>query len=104
MSLTISVTSPQKVLALFNTTVEGTTNDFATLQLLRGSQVLMQAGAGGLGGTWMDEVALFSLDQPGTGNFTYSVQWLTNAGTLSQNLQPYAATGDRQLNLIILPA
>ena len=52
----------------------------------------------------MDVAALFALDQPGTGNFTYTVQWLVNSGTVSQNLQPYAATGDRQLSLIILPA
>jgi len=105
MSLTISVTSPQKVLLAFNAGFGGTSNLVAILQLLRGTTVLNTTCVGGYGGTWTGAGALFSLDQPGTGNFTYSVQWAVSiAGyTINQNLQPYAATGDRQLSGIVLP-
>jgi hypothetical protein len=103
MSLTVSVTSPQKVLVFFNASFNSTNTIFAALQLLRGTTVLMRASIGGQG-TWNDVCPLFSLDQPGTGSFTYKVQWLVNSGTGNQDLQPVSAAGDRQLSAILLPA
>lgn len=106
MSLSVSVTSPQKVLVFFNANFQGSTGRFAILQLLRGTQVLHTVSVGGHYGTWNDVGTLMSMDQPGTGSVTYSVQWMIGggAGTINQDLQPFSASGDRVLTAISLPA
>jgi hypothetical protein len=111
MSVQISVSSAQKVLAIFSTSIYNPAPNFgcAVLQLMRGSTVLRQIVVPAYGGGDMaNRFTIATLDQPGTGNFTYQVQWaLTTSGfevEIQQNLTPYSATsGDRQLILVALP-
>jgi len=111
MSLSINVSSAQKVLAIFSCQLSYPTAALGGvfLQILRGSTVLRQASTPApSGSTYASGFTLVTLDQPGAGIFTYQVQWAIQTPgfevAISQNLSPYSATsGDRQLILVALP-
>lgn len=101
MSLNVTVGASNKVLVIFNATIKGGSNA-GTTRILRGSTDLKYGGGRG-GTTWGIPMPLLTLDQPGAGTFTYKVQWRVDTGTITQDLQPYSAAGDRELVLIVLP-
>jgi len=112
MSLSINVSSAQKVLAIFSAEIYSPANaagfGMTAVQLMRGSTVLRQVVVPAYGNASANSFTVVTLDQPGTGTFTYQVQWaLGTSGegvTINQNLTPYSATsGDRQLILVALP-
>lgn len=111
MSLSINVSSAQKVLVIFSAEIYLPVSGFgsAVVQLVRGSTVLRQMVVpDSFNSPTAKSYTLATLDQPGTGSFTYQVQWaLTTAGDLIwiyQDLGPYLTTaGDRQLILVSLP-
>lgn len=114
MTLTINVSSAQKVLVLFTTPVYHPGGNFGAyvtsvaFQILRGSSVLRQmcwskAGSPSMG----TGLTMMTLDQPGAGTFTYKVQWLVTVsggnGKVYAELQPFVNLGDRQFILAALP-
>jgi hypothetical protein len=111
MSLSINVSSAQKVLAIFSCqlSVPAAGSGGVFIQILRGSTVLRQAATPGTGGrVSASSFTLVTLDQPGTGIFTYQVQWALGTPSfevaITQDLNPYKANaGDRQLILVALP-
>lgn len=102
MTLNVTVGASNKVLAVFTGTIKGG-NNAATVRILRGSTDL-KYGTGRGGNPWGIPMPLMTLDQPGAGTFTYKVQWRVDTGTITQDLQPYSASGDRELVLIVLPS
>jgi hypothetical protein len=102
MTLTVTVGASSKVLVFFNGNIEGGAN-WSQISLIRDTTTLHIGGAGLNSSPWSYPATLFVLDQPGAGTYTYKVQWLINSGTVTEDLQPYATTGDRMIAVVVLP-
>jgi hypothetical protein len=101
MSLNVTVGATNKVLVIFSSTMKGGSNS-GTVRIMRDS-VDLKYGTGQGGTTWGVPMGMATVDQPGSGTFTYKVQWRVDTGTITQDLQPYSASGDRELIVVTLP-
>jgi hypothetical protein len=102
MSVSITVGASEKVLVLFNANIEGGNNHCA-LSLLRDSTEIDYTTVGSTTNPWGSPASKFIIDQPGSGTFTYKIQWKVFSNSSSQDLQPYSANGDRYIAAVVLP-
>ena len=102
MTLTINVTAGKKILVIFNASLSGASNSPA-LQIIRDGTVIKTVGPRSAANPWSSHVSMITLDSPSSGSHTYKVQWRSDSGTVTQDLQPYASSGDREFILVVLP-